>query len=56
MLSAIPVILAVLVYFINPEFMSLLFVHRCGWVMIGIAILGIVLGFLIIRKIVDIDV
>jgi len=56
MLSAIPVILAVLVYFINPEFMSLLFVHRCGWVMIGIAILGIVLGFLIIRKIVNIDV
>lgn len=56
MLSVIPVVLAVLVYFINPEFMSLLFVHRCGWVMIGIAILGIVLGFLIIRKIVNIDV
>jgi tight adherence protein B len=56
MLSAIPVILAVVIYLINPEFMSLLFVHPCGWIMIGIAIVGIIVGYLIIRKIVNIDI
>ena len=56
MLSAVPIILSVVVYLINREFMSLLFTDPCGWTMIGAAVLGIVLGFLIIRKIVDIDV
>jgi tight adherence protein B len=56
MLSAIPVILSVVIYLINPGFMSLLFENPCGWVMIGVAVVGIVVGYLIIRKIVNIDV
>jgi len=56
LLSAVPVILSVIIYLINPDFMSLLFVHPCGWVMLGVAVLGIISGYLIIRKIVDIEV
>lgn len=56
LLSAIPVILAVIVYLINPHFMSQLFIDPCGWVMIGFALAGIVVGYLTIRKIVNIDV
>ena len=56
MLSAIPVILSVVIYLVNPDFISLLFVHPCGWIMLGIAVLGIVVGYIVIRKIVDIDV
>jgi tight adherence protein B len=56
LLSAMPVIITIVIYLINPEFMSQLFVHPCGWVMIGVAIVGIVAGYLIIRKIVNIEV
>jgi len=56
MVALIPVVLAVVIYFINPEFMSQLFVNRCGWIMIGVAVVGVVVGFVIIGKIVDIDV
>lgn len=56
LLSAIPVILAVIIYLINPAFMSQLFTDRCGWVMLGAAVLGIVTGYLVIRKIVNIDI
>lgn len=56
MLSAIPVILSVVIYLINPEFISLLFVHPCGWIMLGVAVLGVISGFLVIRKIVNIEV
>lgn len=56
LLSAVPVILAVLIYLINPEFMSLLFTHTCGYIMIGFAVVGIVAGYVVIQKIVNIDV
>jgi tight adherence protein B len=56
LLSAIPVILALVIYLINPDFMSQLFTDRCGWVLLGVAILGIVVGYLVIRRIVNIDV
>jgi len=56
MISLIPIVLSAVVYLVSREFMSLLFTHRCGWVMIGVAVLGIVSGYLIIRKIVDIEV
>jgi tight adherence protein B len=56
LLSALPVILSVIIYLISPNFMGQLFEDPCGWVMIGISILGIIVGYLIIRKIVDIDV
>ena len=56
LLSAVPVILSVVIYLINPDFISLLFTHPCGWIMLGVAVVGIVVGYLIIRKIVDIEV
>jgi tight adherence protein B len=56
LLTAVPIILTVVIYLINREFMSLLFVHPCGWIMMGMAVIGIVAGYLIIRKIVDIEV
>jgi tight adherence protein B len=56
LLSAVPIILAAVVYLITPDFMSQLFTDPCGWTMLGLAALGIVVGFFVIRKIVDIDV
>jgi tight adherence protein B len=56
LISFLPVGLSVFIYFVNPTFMLTLVEDPCGWIMIGVAILGIILGFLIIRKIVDIEV
>ena len=56
MISLVPVILSVVIYLINPDFMSLLFTNRCGWVMIAAGVLGIILGFIVIAKIVNIEV
>jgi len=56
MVSFIPIGLSVFLYLINPEFMGLLFTHYCGWIMIGVAVTGMVIGFVIIGKIVKIDV
>jgi tight adherence protein B len=56
LLSALPVILSVVIYLISPDFISQLFDDPCGWIMLGAAAAGIVVGYLIIRKIVDIEV
>jgi len=56
LLSALPIILSVVIYLISPDFMSQLFTDPCGWMMLGASVLGIVVGYLIIRKIVDIEV
>ena len=54
--AAIPFILSVVVYLINPDFMGMLFTEPCGWVMIGVAVVGIALGFVVINKVVQIEV
>ena len=56
LLTAVPILLSAIIYLITPDFMSLLFTDRCGWMMLGFAGLGIVLGYIVISKIVDIDV
>lgn len=56
LLSALPIVLSGVIYLISPDFMSQLFGDPCGWIMIGASVVGIVVGYLIIRKIVDIDV
>ncbi|MEA3340059.1 MAG: type II secretion system F family protein [Chloroflexota bacterium] len=56
MVSVIPVALAGFMYLINPEFISLLFTHICGYIMLGAAFLGIILGFVIMNKMMQIDV
>jgi tight adherence protein B len=56
LIAMVPVVLAVVVYLINPEFMGKLFTDPCGYVMIGVAIVGIILGFVVINKVVQIEV
>ena len=56
MVAAVPVILAGIIYMLNPEFIGILFEHTCGHIMIGAAVLGIAAGFLVMRKVVDIDI
>jgi tight adherence protein B len=56
MVALVPIVLAGVIYLINPEFMGLLFQHTCGHIMIGVAVLGIGAGFFVINKVVDIDV
>jgi len=55
--SLLPVVVGVLVYLINPDFIRPLFEDRtCGWPVLGIAALGVILGNIVIRKIVNIEV
>jgi tight adherence protein B len=56
MVAAVPILLAGVIYLINPEFMGLLFQHTCGHIMMGVAVVGIAAGFFVISKVVDIDV
>jgi tight adherence protein B len=56
MVAMVPVALAVVMYFINREFMILLFESTCGHIMIGAAVLGIAAGFFVISKVMDIEV
>jgi tight adherence protein B len=54
--AIVPVVLAGVIYLINSEFMSLLTEHTCGHIMIAVSVVGIIAGFFVIRRIVDIDV
>lgn len=54
--AMVPLVLAGAIYIINPEFMGLLFQHTCGHIMIAISVVGIVAGFYVISRIVDIDI
>jgi len=56
MIAMVPVILGVVVYLINPEFMGQMFEDICGYIMIGAAVMGIIAGFVVMNKIVQIDV
>ena len=56
LIAMVPAVLAVVVYLISPEFMGKLFTDPCGYVMIGAAVIGIILGFVVINKVVQIDV
>jgi len=55
-LTGLPVILGLVLYMINREYIGRMFTDPCGWIMIGTAALMIAMGFLIIRKIVNIEV
>ena len=56
LITFLPVILGVLIYLINPEFMGQMFTDPCGWIMLGLSAFLIVLGYVIINKIVNIEV
>jgi tight adherence protein B len=55
-LLSLPAGLGVILTFINPDHMDLLFNHRTGQMMIGVAIVMQVIGFFWIRKILDLEV
>ena len=55
-LTGLPVVLGLVLYLINKEYISRMFQDPCGWIMIGVSVIMIGLGFLIIRKIVNIEV
>ena len=55
-LTILPFAIAVYMFAVNPEYISLLFTTQIGLVMLGVGGVLIVLGILWMRKIVDIDV
>jgi tight adherence protein B len=55
-LGGVPIGLGVLFFMINPEFEKLLFTDPLGRMMLGTAVVLEVVGFMVIRKIVNIEV
>ena len=55
-LTGLPVVLGLVLYLINKEYIGRMFQDPCGWIMLGTSVVMITVGFLIIRKIVDIEV
>jgi len=54
--GVLPVVLAIFLFAVNPEYIRILFTHPIGKLMIGIALAGEVIGILVIRRIVAIEV
>lgn len=54
--TGLPFALGGFIYMVNPDFMSGLVTDPCGWIMIGISLFMIGLGYFIINKIVSIEV
>ena len=55
-LTLLPVVLAIALYFVNPKMMSILWTTKIGIKLLWAASIMIVIGGLIIRKIVNMDV
>mgnify|MGYP001089895902 CR=1 FL=1 len=55
-ITGLPFAIVALIYALNPTFMGALFTDPCGWVMIGISLVMIALGYFFINKIVNIEV
>lgn len=55
MLGALPWLVALALYFVDPETYSTLFSHWLGWVAIGAVIILELVGFYFLRKIMQID-
>lgn len=54
--TGLPFALTGVIYLVNPDFMGLMFSETCGWIMIGISLVMIGLGYFVINKIMDIEV
>jgi len=54
--TVLPFAVGGFVYLYNPDFMGLMFKDPCGWIMIGTGLVLIVIGYLVINKIVNIEV
>jgi tight adherence protein B len=55
-LAVLPIIVGVCIYLLNPSYMKLLFTHPMGKLMVATAAVMQVIGYLWIRKIVDIEI
>ncbi len=55
-LGALPVGLAVIMYALNPEYTGLLFTNSLGNIMLGVAIVAALIGFVWMKKIIDIKI
>jgi tight adherence protein B len=55
-LTGLPVALGLILYLINKTYMARMFTDPCGWIMLGASAIMIGIGFVIIRKIVNIEV
>lgn len=55
-LTGLPIALGLVLYGINKPYMGRMFTDPCGWIMIGVALTMIAIGFMVIRKIVNIEV
>lgn len=56
LLAVLPIIMGVLIYMLNAEYMSILFTDPVGRLLIAGALVLQVIGFIVIRRIVDIEV
>ena len=55
-LSAMPFVVGLLLYLLNPSYIMTLFKEQMGWYLIGTALALQIMGFFVIRKIIDIKV
>jgi tight adherence protein B len=55
-LSLMPIFVALVMLYINPQYLGLLVQHPLGKTLITMAIAGQILAYAVIRKIVDIKV
>lgn len=54
--SLLPIGLGIVIFALNPEYVKVLFVHPVGKLMLGAALAGQVIGIVVIRRIVNIEV
>ncbi len=55
-LSGTPFVLTGVLYLLNREYMERMFTTTCGWVMSGVSVVIIAVGFFIVQRIVKIEV
>ena len=56
LITGLPFILGGVIYMINPEFMGGMIEDPCGWIMIGIALFLLVIGYISVSKITNIEI
>jgi tight adherence protein B len=55
-LGALPPGLGLIMYFINPDYVSVLFDSGLGNVMLGLAVVSMIIGFVWMKKIIEIEI
>jgi tight adherence protein B len=54
--SFLPIGLGLILYAMNPDYMGAMFQEPCGWAMMSAGVISMTIGFIAIRKIVNIEV